>query len=138
MTPKTFEYQITVTADAIDDMQHVNNVVYLQWVQDIARNAWEHTLKTHRSQIPTDIEIDQLAWVAIDHYIQYKAPAFQDDQLAISTYVKQFLGVKSERHTTITRPSDQKLIATAVTNWCLVNLKTNKPMRVPQSIIDLF
>ena len=125
----TFQYQLTVPSSAIDAMGHVNNVVYLQWVQDAAEKHW----------LDKGVHLREIyAWVALDHHITYKAPAFEGEILEISTFVKGFSGPKSERHTQIKRLSDGKLMASAVTNWCLLKMPEGKPMRVPEEICNLF
>ena len=37
---KTLEQEITVSVDDLDELNHVNNVVYVDWAQDIAKNLW--------------------------------------------------------------------------------------------------
>ena len=51
----------------------------------------------------------------------------------IETWVEKFEGVRSIRRTKIFRPSDNKILATSITNWCLLNMQTRKPMRVPET-----
>ena len=110
-------------------MGHVNNVVYLQWVQEAAEKHWLKKGLRFRESV---------AWVALDHHISYKAPAFEAEILVISTYVKQFSGAKSERHTEIRRKGEEKVLVSAVTNWCLLKMPEGRPMRVPQEIVELF
>lgn len=141
MTFKTFEYELTVPVSAIDVMGHVNNVVYLDWVQTAASKHWNHTTVTYfKDEDPTEerIGIKKMAWVVLDHHIKYKAEALEGDVLVIATFVKKMSGVRSERHTTITRKSDQKLLVRAVTNWCLLKMPEAKPMRIPEAICALF
>lgn len=140
MTP-TFEYQLIVPASAIDVMGHVNNVVYVDWVQTAAREHWNTaTVRYFKDEIPNEerIGIKKMAWIVLDHHITYKAAAKEGDVIIVSTFVKTFSGAKSERHTKIIRKQDDKLLASAITNWCLLKMPEGKPMRVPQSIIDLF
>jgi len=127
----TYTYQITVPSGAIDALGHVNNVVYLEWVQEAAKQAWES--KTDQSNLAT-----QYAWVALDHHISYHAPAFKGEVLEVSTFVKTFKGAKSERHTTITRLKDAKLLTSAITNWCLLKMPEGRPVRVPSEVMALF
>ncbi|MEX2350347.1 MAG: acyl-CoA thioesterase [Flavobacteriaceae bacterium] len=125
-----FQSEITVPASAIDTLKHVNNVVYLQWVQDVAEQHWNES---------TDSALrEKLAWVVVNHFIEYKAPAFEKDVLILKTRVEKYSGVTSERHTEIIRKADNKLLAKAKTLWCLLDKTTGKPLRITQDLIAQF
>ena len=124
MNAKTFKHHITVPKTAIDGLGHVNNVVYLQWVQDVAEDHWHHN--------STDKMLEDYAWVALEHTIKYHAPAFEGEKITVETWIEKFEGVRSIRRTKIYREADEKIVATALTNWCLLNMKTRKPMRIPK------
>ena len=141
MASTPFEYELTVPASAIDAMGHVNNVVYVDWVQTAASKHWNAaTAPYFKKEISGEehIGINKIAWVVLDHHITYKAAAIAGDVVVISTFVKTFSGAKSERHTEIKRKRDNQLLASAITNWCLLKMPERKPMRVPQEIIDLY
>ncbi|WP_378180653.1 acyl-CoA thioesterase [Aquimarina sp. SS2-1] len=130
MNSEVFEYQIKVPKSAIDDMNHVNNVIYLQWIQDIAKKHWE---------TKTDNEIRNIyVWVVLNHYIEYQNPAFENDDLTIQTWIDHHHGAKSERHTKIIHTATQKVIVTAKTTWCLLHKETLRPTRINQEISKLF
>ena len=130
MSSEKFESTIIVPKSAIDDMNHVNNVMYLQWVQDIAKKHWE--TKTN-----TQIR-DTYVWVVLNHYISYHSPAFEKDELILQTWIDNYHGAKSERHTKIILASSQKVIVTAKTMWCLLHKETLRPIRINQEISTLF
>ncbi len=139
--PQAFEYTLIVPSSAIDVMGHVNNVVYLDWVQTAASKHWNHATEDYfKDEDLTEerIGIKKMAWVVLDHHIRYKAEALEGEELIIKTYVEKMSGVRSERHTVITRKSDQKILVTAVTNWCLLKMPEAKPMRIPEEIHRLF
>jgi len=141
LTSPSFEYTLVVPTSAIDVMGHVNNVVYLDWVQTAASKHWNHATAAYfKDENPNEerIGIKKMAWVVLDHHISYKAEALEGDELVISTFVEKMAGVRSERHTRITRKNDQKLLVTAVTNWCLLKMPEGKPMRIPEEIRVLF
>ncbi len=141
MSTDTFDYELTVPASAIDVMGHVNNVVYVDWVQIAASKHWnQNTRSFFKDEIQDDerLGIRVMAWVVLDHHIQYKAAAMAGDAIVVITKVHKIEGAKSQRHTTIVRKADDRLLATAVTNWCLLKMPEGRPMRVPQDIIDLF
>lgn len=125
-----FQSEITVPASAIDNLKHVNNVVYLQWVQDVAEQHWNES---------TDSALrEKLAWVVVNHFIEYKAPAFEKDLLILKTWVENYSGVTSERHTEILRKADNKLLAKAKTLWCLLDKTNGKPLRITDDLRALF
>jgi acyl-CoA thioester hydrolase len=127
---KPFEVDITVPPTAIDNLKHVNNVVYLQWVQDVAEQHWNTS---------TDAALrKKIAWVVINHFIEYKTPAFENEVLTLKTWVEKYSGVSSERHTEILRKADNKLLVKAKTLWCMIDNATGKPMRITEELITQF
>ena len=85
-----FTNTITVTADAIDANGHVNNVVYVQWMQDI---AVEHF------SLLGGLEAmgDNATWVASEHKVQYLTPAREGDEIEMQTWVESMRRVRSLR-----------------------------------------
>ncbi len=105
MIPIQYIEEIKVSAGDLDELHHVNNVVYLKWVQLVAENHW-------RSAVSQTIQ-DQNIWVVLSHFIQYLKPAMLDDRLTLLTYVGEFEGVRSIRYVKIKRGTE--LIAEAKT-----------------------
>lgn len=130
MTPIPFQQEIRVTHEAIDNLNHVNNVVYLKWTQKVAENHW-------KAKITEDIR-EKWGWVVLDHYIKYHNPAFEDEVLIVKTWIADYGHIKSTRHYEIRRKKDQKLIVEAKTTWCFMNLKTFKPARILPEIVAPF
>ncbi|WP_426430714.1 acyl-CoA thioesterase [Winogradskyella sp. HB-48] len=127
---QTFEKTITVSKDDLDQLKHVNNVRYVQWVQDIAEDHW---LKNASKTI-----LDNYFWVMLSHHIEYKGEALLGDELNIKTYVSKSVGLTSIRHVEITNNSNGKLIVTSETKWCFMSTATKKPTRIPTEIATLF
>jgi len=130
--PNKVKHQIPikVTQEHIDEMDHVNNVVYLQWIQDVAISHWV-TMATKEWQ-------EKYLWVALRHEIDYKKPAFLGDELIAETYVASMSGVKSERCTKIYNAVSGEVMVESVTFWCQLDAKTKRPKRVEQEMIDLY
>lgn len=125
-----FKQEITVPSSSIDALDHVNNVTYLQWVQDIAEQHWNAR---------TNEELrEKYYWVVVDHFIEYKAPAYQDDVLILQTWVENYSTATCERHTLILNNKDHRNVVTAKTTWCLINRETGKPTRITEEIRNLF
>lgn len=127
---KVFEKIITVSEDDLDELQHVNNIRYVQWVQDIAKQHW---------QKETTQEInDQYFWVMLSHHIEYKKEAKLNDQVVIKTYVTKTETLFSYRVVEFYNQENQVLLAQSETKWCFMNADTLKPNRIPKEIIELF
>lgn len=130
MISKPFEKFLIVTSEHIDEMNHVNNVVYLHWVQDIAKQHWES--KTNQSLRDTYV------WVVLKHCVEYYKPAFLGDDIHLKTWIENYNGAKSERHTQIINKSTGKILSLAKTNWCLLSKMSLKPLRITDEIGKLF
>ena len=127
---KTLEQEITVSVDDLDELNHVNNVVYIDWVQDIAKNHWN-------SLVSNEIKKNYY-WVLLEHQIKYLSPAFLNDRIRLKTYIEKTEGVKSNRVVEIYNLNSNKLLVNSITTWCLVNAKTNKPNRITDEIRQAF
>jgi acyl-CoA thioester hydrolase len=116
--PQHFELPIQIQPDDIDAVGHVNNVVYVRWVQDAAIAHW-------RAAAPA---ADQAAlfWVVLRHEIDYKRAAFLHDEIVARTWVGQASRRTFERHTELLRGADRKLLARARTLWCPIDVETGK------------
>lgn len=125
-----YEHELTVAPPHLDNRNHVNNVRYVQWVQDMAEAHW--LLKS------SEAIRSQYYWVMISHHIQYKAEAVLGDCLLMKTYVTQSQGVKSIRMVEIYNKQSNKLLTTSETVWCFMSKDTNRPARIPDHINTLF
>src|SRR5512140_1093975 len=125
-----FEEVVRVQPADLDERQHVNNVVYLRWVQDIAIAHWR-ALAAAEDQA-------RIAWVALRHEIDYLSPALDDEEIVLRTWVGRAERLSFERLTEIRRAADQKLLAKARTLWCPVDALTGRPARVRREVRELF
>ena len=126
----TFEMTIQTVEREIDVNGHVNNVVYLQWVQDVAVAHWNARA--------TEEQKSSLTWVVLRHEIDYKRAAFVNERLILRTWIGEASGAKCTRHTLVLRAATGELIADAVTTWCLIDLKTQRPRRVDADLYNRF
>ena len=125
-----FQLDISIKAGDIDELGHVNNVVYLSWVQDVAVAHWAFlTTPEHRARY---------AWVALRHEIDYAAPALPGDAITARTWTGTARGLRYFRHTEIIRDEDKKVLATAVTQWCPLDRASGRPTRLPAEIAGYF
>lgn len=126
----SFSHTLSVLPADIDVMGHVNNVVYVRWVQDVAAAHWNHIA-------PQDLR-DRYLWVVLRHEIDYKHPTFLNDQVTGLTWVGDHNGARFERFVNLFSPVDQKMFAQAKTTWCLLDAHTKRPTRIPPEIIEIF
>ena len=127
---KPFEQTIRVAKAHLDELQHVNNVQYLQWVQDIAGAHWQ-------SLIAGKTEAFGL-WVVRSHHIEYKRQAKLGDNLRAVTHVELTKGFLSERIVRFYLEDTTTLVAQCSTQWCYLDPTTQKLLRIPEDIHALF
>jgi len=120
-----FETTYTVIVSDIDELNHVNNVVYLSWIQNIANLHW--------TQLKQDQDTSAYVWVVIRHEIDYIGQALLGDSIVAKTWVGETGGIRSIRHVEFYK--NNKLIVKAQTTFCLVNSKTFKPTRITDQIL---
>ena len=110
----------------IDEQNHVNNTVYLRWVQDVATAHWK-SLASVEAQ-------NAIGWVVLRHEIDYKIPACLGDEIILRTWVGEASRLKFERFTEVRRKIDNQLLAQARTVWVPLDTRTGKPTRVPAEV----
>jgi len=130
LKPEVFSFRLKVTASAIDDRHHVNNLKYLEWCLKAAEKHWEQNARPEM--------LENYVWYVLHHSIDYKAAAFKGEELEVRTWVTRSEGVKSERHYSISRVADKKELILAKTIWCLLDAKNLKPTRISDEIRNLF
>lgn len=128
--PIPFELPITIQSEDIDLLGHVNNVVYVRWVQDAAVAHWQ------AEAAPEDQAA--LFWVVVRHEIDYKRPAFLGDEVLARTWVGPASPKAFERNTELIRARDGALLAKARTLWCPVDSKTLRPAQVRPEVWERF
>jgi acyl-CoA thioester hydrolase len=125
-----FELAVVVQPADIDELGHVNNVVYLSWVQDVAIAHWANLASAaHRAQY---------VWVALRHEIDYAAPALLGDAITARTWTGVAQGLRYSRHTEIIRGVDGRVLATALTQWCPLDRASGRPARLPADLAACF
>ena len=129
-TPSNIVYtkNITVQKQHLDDLDHVNNTIYVQWIQDIASEHW----LSKRTQSHTE----EAYWVVLEHHIQYLRQAYLNDQLKVETFVESPMGVRFPRNVNFYRGN--QLVVKARTLWCWLDKQTNRPRRITQEMLQGF
>ena len=122
-----FSVKFTVTEEAIDALHHVNNAVYVQWMEVVASKHWQFL--TEQNSFPEYI------WVVMKHEIDYKNQAFLGDEIIAKTWVGETKGVTSIRH--IEFYKDETLLVSAKTIWAMLDAKTQKPVRLREKVLKV-
>jgi acyl-CoA thioester hydrolase len=117
---------VSVLPEDIDEQNHVNNTVYLRWVQDVATAHWRAVASSEAQE--------RIGWVVLRHEIDYKTPAGLGDKIMLRTWVGKATRLTFERFTEIRQNGDGQLLSTTRTLWCPINAQTGRPMRVPAEV----
>src|SRR5215217_7976675 len=128
MASATFHYPIGVGPGDIDHMGHVNNSVYLTWVQDAVVKFWE-------TVAPADAVTRHL-WVALQHQITYRRPAFLDDNVVADVVAEGMAGARAMFTTVIKR--GEEVLAEVQSTWCCLDSVTHRPARLARDIVARF
>ena len=126
MNAPIFEMSVAVQSGDIDEQNHVNNTVYLRWVQDVATAHWR--------ALASEDARRAIGWVVLRHEIDYKIPASLGDEIVLRTWVGVASRLKFERFTEARRKIDNELLAQARTVWVPIDWQTGKPTRVPDDV----
>jgi acyl-CoA thioester hydrolase len=130
MSSARFEMIIPVLPGDIDEQNHVNNTVYLRWVQDVATAHWR-AVASPKAQ-------ETIGWVVLRHEIDYKGPATLGDEMVLRTWVGKATRLTFERFTEIRRNRDGRLLCEARTLWCPIAAQTGRPVRVSEEVRSRF
>ena len=132
LMPARFEFPLTVVLDDIDRLGHVNNIVYIRWMQDAAvAHSREQGWPMSRYQEAG------FSWVVRSHFIEYRVPAFEGDQVIVHTWVADMQKVSSRRRFEIRR-QDGTLLAKAETHWAFVRNSDQRLTRIPDEVASAF
>jgi acyl-CoA thioester hydrolase len=130
MQPTIFTKTITIPASAIDENGHVNNVTYVQWMQDI---AVEH----YATAGGVAAQGQNATWVVREHKVEYLRPAFAGQEIEIRTWVEDARRVRSLRKYEFVRVSDSSLLVRGETDWVFVDASTGRPLPIPETVVSL-
>jgi len=126
---QVFAQTLEPTADDFDENGHVNNVVYVRWVQEMATAHW-------RSRASEEAQA-RWAWVVLRHEIDYRRPLLPGETANARTWVGARSGPRYIRYVRIDGP-DGEVCAQAVSEWCLIDFISRRPTRVPDALVEAF
>ena len=125
-----FERQVTAQPEDIDELGHVNNAVWVRWIQDIATAHWYAVAPpAHR---------DAYIWVVIRHEIDYLRSVGPSETVTGRTWIPDApRGARFDRHMEFTG-DDGKPRVKAKTTWAIIDKTSGRPIRVPAEVAEPF
>jgi acyl-CoA thioester hydrolase len=121
-----FAMTFTALPEHIDENGHVNNTVWLKWMEDLATTHWL------RDAAPEHVAA--YAWFVLRHEIDYRGNVGLGDEVEGVTEIKEApSGARFDRHFTFTDASGRELVR-ARTTWAMIDRETRKLMRVPAEV----
>lgn len=120
----------TARPEHIDVMGHVNNAVWVQWVQDIATAHWD--------AVATPEHVATYVWLVTRHEIDYRGNVAEGEQVSGATWVEgEPRGATSVRRVDF-RNDAGKVIVSAATTWAMLDRATGRPVRVRPEVVAPF
>jgi acyl-CoA thioester hydrolase len=130
VTRPVFELEFTALSEHIDELGHVNNAVWVQWIQEIAVAHWRSIAAREHD--------DAYFWVVVRHEIDYLRAAREGDRIAARTWVGNApRGARFDRFVELSG-SDGKTCVRARTVWAILERATGRPVRVPPQVVAPF
>jgi acyl-CoA thioester hydrolase len=122
--------EFTAASEHIDELGHVNNAVWVQWIQRMAVAHWESVSDpAHR---------DSYFWVVVRHEIDYLRAAHHGDRVTARTWVGEApKGARFDRFVEFTGP-DGRTCVRARTFWAIIDRSSGRPLRVPAEVVAPF
>ncbi len=131
MVAEIFTQSFPVDAADIDELGHVNNIVYLRWAQEIAIAHW-------RARASAEMTA-RYVWVVMRHEVDYRAPLQLGDTVEVRTWVDDApRGAAWARFVEIRKSGSEKPAAQIKSNWAMLDAQTRRVKRVPPEIVARF
>jgi acyl-CoA thioester hydrolase len=130
LTRPIFEMTLSAGPEHIDELGHVNNAVWVQWIQTVAVAHWD--------SVADPAHKDAYFWVVVRHEIDYLRPAHVGDQVTARTWVGDApKGARFDRFIEFTG-ADGKICVRAKTDWAIIDKALGRPIRVPPAVVAPF
>src|SRR3954468_22621608 len=121
-------------ADAhIDLMQHVNNVHYLQWLENV---AWDHSVSL--GMRPEDYTRLGQGMVVRRHELDYVAPALLGDRVLLATWIMGLDRLSLHRRYQFVRDSDGATLFRGATHFVCVEIVSGRVRRMPPEFTQVY
>jgi acyl-CoA thioester hydrolase len=123
-----FRHPVAIEPADIDHMGHVNNAVYLKWVQEAVIDYW-------RSVAPADA-VAQHLWVALKHEITYLRPTFLQDIVVAEVIAEKVQGARAMFRTVLRR--GEEVLSEIHSSWCCLDAESLRPARLAREVVRRF
>lgn len=121
---------ITASPQDIDELGHVNNAVWVKWIQDVAVGHWVDVAPREHA--------DAYIWVVTRHEIDYRGNVSAGETVTAETWVQDLPhGARFDRHMRFTG-EDGRVKVEAKTTWAIVDRATGRILRVPREVAETF
>ncbi|MHA6723869.1 acyl-CoA thioesterase [Sphingomonas sp. RS2018] len=128
MTP--FTRRFTALPEHIDELGHVNNAVWVRWIQDIAVAHWTAVAPSEHAQA--------YVWVVTRHEIDYRGNLTEGESVTAETWVGDApKGARFDRHVRFTG-DDGRVKVEARTTWAIIDRASGRLIRVPKEVAATF
>ena len=128
--PTIFTRDFTAQAQHIDELGHVNNAVWVQWIQEVAVAHWQ-------AAAPEDL-VERYIWVVTRHEIDYLRPLTEGETVTARTWVGAApRGARLDRHMEFVNAGGKPCVR-AVTSWAMIDRQSGRPMRIRDDVTRHF
>ncbi len=132
VSPWRYTDRFPVRQYELDQFGHVNNAVYLNWIEQVATDHIEALGYGREWALAKGG-----GWVVREHHVTYRRPVVYGDVVLVTTIPLELGGVKGTRRTEIHRESDGVLVTEALTEWVWIRVSNGRPSRVPAELVAL-
>ena len=129
MAAPVFEVDLVARPEHIDVLGHVNNTVWIQWMEQVATSHWEAVASADHQEA--------YFWVVVRHEVDYLRPAYDGDRITARTWAEPPQGAKSVRVMEFLG-NDGRPCVRARTTWAIIDKVAARPIRVPADVIAPF
>jgi acyl-CoA thioester hydrolase len=123
-----FRHPVAIDPADNDHLGHVNNAVYLQWVQEAVVDYW--------SSVAPPGAVAQHMWVALKHEITYLRPTFLQDAVVAEVIAEKVEGARAFFRTVLRRGDE--VLSEISSCWCCLDAATKRPARLAREVVGRF
>ena len=126
----SFEMTFTAASEHIDELVHVNNAVWVQWMEEVATTHWRAVANPEHQ--------DRFFWVVVRHEIDYLRAVLEGETITARTWAgERPQGARFDRNIEFTG-EDGKVRVRSRTDWAIIEKASGRPIRVPAEVVAPF
>jgi acyl-CoA thioester hydrolase len=125
-----FTMRFTARAEDIDENGHVNNTVWVRWMEAIATAHWMADARPEH--------VEAFVWVVTRHEIDYRGNVGEGEEVETITEIREPpSGARFDRYVTF-RDARGKDLVRAKTTWAMIDRATGRIARVTPEVAEPF